>query len=172
MNGMRVLIAGLVFALGAGSIFQASAESVDPSVKFAANADGGGNTCGIPAKYQAPVEPGDLYGEEYVVSFDKDEHNCDNDQYNYFRLENVPSATKIVLRSDYCHDDDNKEWTFWLSTYINPTTTGWISIGSLASASVGELVTKGVKLEKKEVNGPGDYIRELSCVKITRSAKP
>lgn len=164
----KAFAATVMFVIIGGCTVEPSANT-EGSINFAAQPDGGGTSCGIPIKFpDPPAKPGD----PYEVSMDSDTHGCDNDQYNYVRLDNVPSATKIVLRSDYCHDNDNKEWTFWLTTYIHPTTTGWIYIGEIGSKNPGQIIQAGLRLDDKEVNDPGDFIRELSCVIITRSALP
>ncbi|MNH78520.1 hypothetical protein D3C81_176120 [compost metagenome] len=151
MNVLEVFVASMMLAVIAGCTVEPSVNT-EGSIKFASQPDGGGKACGIPTKFpDPPARP----GTAYEVSMDSNIYGCDNDRYNYVRFENVPSATKFILRSDICSDPNNKEWTFWLTTYIHPTTTGWIYFGDLASASEGEIVSRGGAARQKRSKWSG-----------------
>ncbi|MBV4518730.1 hypothetical protein KVG88_01550 [Pseudomonas sp. SWRI74] len=159
MSFLRVLTLALSFAVGLLAAQGVVADSLaTPMIKFAENSDGGGDTCGLPL-------------ETSRVDFRSDDHGCVNDQMTYFRLENAPSATNFRLESEKC-DGSTQEWYFQLKTYINPVSTGWVSIPSLVSAAEGEIVVRGVMLVNKKINTSVPTEGKLSCVDIKRSPLP
>lgn len=164
MNNPRVFAVSVLLAAIVGCSQQNSPLMENGTIVFAEKEDGGGKTCGVPTVPDPEFE----LGEEFEVSMDSDKYGCDNDIYNYVRFENVPSATKIQLVSNYCYNNVS-EWIFHLSTIVHPTTTGWLYIGSLSSFNEGGIVTRGVRLDKKTIYNPGDFINEFSCLRITRS---
>jgi hypothetical protein len=165
MNVLRMFAAGLVLAVSALGVQEALAESSvaipDGSITFAQNPDGSGATCGFAFTHKQ-----DGY------NFHKGESGCQYDKYNYFRLENVPSASSFKLWAKACDRADEKSWEYDLKTYINPTTTGWLYISALRAASEGAIFARGVILVTKKYSEVGDGIDELSCVWITRSSLP
>ncbi|MGY2189918.1 hypothetical protein D3C81_998550 [compost metagenome] len=159
MSFFRVFVLGLSFAVGLLEAQGVGAESLaTPMIKFAENPDGSGSSCGLPL-------------ETSRVDFRSDSHGCVNDQMTYFRLENAPSATIFKLESERCAGTTHK-WYFELKTYINPVSTGWLSIPSLKSAAETEIVTRGVMLVRKKIDTSEPIEGKLSCVDIQRSALP
>jgi len=158
MKAMTTCLAILVLALGAVGACSVTKEKgaaeIEGSIKLAAQPDGSGDNCGLPHRV----------GENSYKLDNTDPFYCRRDRLNYFRLENFRSATEFSLEDDYC-DDNSSQWSFKLRTYIEPVSTGWISIASLKAANEGEIVTRGVILVEKMVKG-GDQIDELSCVRI------
>jgi hypothetical protein len=164
-----------VAVLGAREVYADESKVLpEGTIKFVGRTSGeneGNYPCGI-----------ELKSGDYV--FPAPGSPCQDDRDNFFKLDNSPSATLITLYSDalytthpppgqkFCYLDSIKNgWKFVLKTYIHPTTTDWISISELSSTTVGTIVKKGVILVSKEMKG-GDYIDELSCVRIERSALP
>jgi hypothetical protein len=172
MNNSRVFAVIMLLAAIVGCSQEASADMKDGTIIFSQNADGGGNKCTVPTVPPKDQNPKFKLGDTYEVSMRDNKFGCDNDVYNYVRLEGVPSATKIELISDICPDTDVKEWYFALTTIVQPTTTGLLYIGSISDSSAGGVVTPGLRLDEKRVNDPGDFKNEFSCVKITRSQLP
>lgn len=167
MNNFRAFAVSVLLAAIVGCSQQNSPLMENGTIVFAEKEDGGGKTCGVPTVPSPDFQLGDVY----EVSMDRDTHGCDNDIYNYVRFENVPSATKIELTSNYCYNVVS-EWHFYLSTIVHPTTTGWLYIGSLSGFNEGGIVTKGVRLDEKIIHNPGDFINEFSCLRVTRSRLP
>jgi hypothetical protein len=158
MTAWTVIFLLVVGTVGACTVKKESVSTDNPAtLKLAAEVDGGGASCGL------SIQPGQVDHKLNNTSPDY----CRRDRLNYFRFENVRSATFISLEDDYC-DDNSSQWEFMLKTYIEPTTTGWLSIASLKAAQPGEIVTRGVILVSKMVKA-GDQIDELSCVRITGS---
>ena len=171
MNVFTCFSVSLVVLVCAGCSqpVSADAKSEMPSgtIKLSSQSDGGGYVCGIPTT-SPPAEP----GTRYKVSFDSDNHQCDNDKYNYIQLDNVPSATRLGFDSDYCEQDNREEWVFSLHTTKHPTTTILMYIPTILASTVGTIIAPGVVLDRKVVGERGDGIGELSCVEVLRSALP
>lgn len=131
------------------------------SIKFAANADGGGSSCSIPFS-------------DVDVNLNKNKYGCEDDVYSYFMLDSAPSAALIHLNSDVgCPRGPSslREWRFDLKTIKHPTTTPWISIRSLNATETGAIVKAGVILVKKHFDW-GDIDAELECVELRVSPLP
>jgi len=127
-------------------------------IQLSPEADGSGNGCGITVTTGEKNHKLDNTSPDY----------CRRDRLNYFRLENVRSATLFSLEDDFC-DDTSSQWEFHLKTYIDHVSTGWIRIADLKGKNVNDIVVRGVILTDKYVKG-GDQKDELSCVRITGSA--
>ncbi|MBA1231635.1 hypothetical protein G7013_18480 [Pseudomonas viridiflava] len=150
-----VLIATLA-GFGVDRLASASSD-VDParSIELRENQDEGGNSCTI------AIETSSI-----TVNLNEEEYNCENDEMRYFRLNNVRSATEIILESRDC--DDSGGWVLGMKTYIDPVTTGLISIEGLKGRPMHEIVAPGVWMIRPydgDENTPG----KLSCLRINIS---
>lgn len=125
----------------------------DGVIKLFENPDGGGDSCSIAFKTG-----------KYEMS---STGNCKNDQYTYFQLDNVPSATRFKL---YSEGDCNKhpDWSYTMRTIVQPTTTAIISILDVSNSAEGSIVSRGVRLDKSYFHH-GEIKGKLSCVMVCRS---
>jgi hypothetical protein len=155
-----LLVAGLTSLQGFGSDRQPVALEGDTSrsINFAEkfeNEKPDGDQCSVPVSSSSAT-----------WSFDADKP-CKNDQMSYFQLDNVRSATGIELESRHC--DDSGGWVFGLKTYIDPVSTGWISIEGLKGKAPGYIVQEGVYLEWKRNENDDQIQGKLSCVRVRTS---
>jgi hypothetical protein len=169
MKFLKVLMASVVLAANLVGAQEAMAVDAIPdgSIKFAGKEDGTDWPCSVV-----------LTSQDYLFNKPGDD-DCRNDQANYFKLDNAPSATFITLYSDSdqgkrtCQEESGVDygWKYKLKLIKQPTTTIWIKIDDLHSMEADDIVKAGVVLvEKKEKSG--DRIDELSCMKVERSPLP
>lgn len=156
MKLIELCAIGLMLASGALQAEAVLAEAKtlpDGVISLFENDDGSGDSCSI-----------DFLTGKYELSSTS---NCKNDQYSYFRLDAVPSATQIKL---YSEGDCSKrpDWSFTMHTYIHPTTTKILSIADLNNREAGAIVDRGLILDRKFYDH-GSIEGKLSCVMICRS---
>lgn len=108
---------------------------------------------------------------ESYKDYDMRYHDCKNDVYSFFTLDNVESAVRIAFGSEYnCRPTGPSytgDWYYMVKTYIQPTNASLTSIpGTLASAIPGQLLKPGLMFVegKNENNKPVEG--KLSCVYI------
>jgi hypothetical protein len=145
------------FVVGAGTTSDAIAAG---NLRFAEKSDGGGKSCSI------PIPAPEVGWKRYNL---KDgDFGCNDDDYSYFMLDNVPSTTLISVSPDVnCPTgwSDGNNWFFQTKMYKQPTTTIWISILSLKGYQKGEIVKVGVMMNANSYRS-GDVDAELECVEI------
>ncbi|MCF5708465.1 hypothetical protein GIV19_14345 [Pseudomonas syringae] len=146
----------LIATLAGFSVDRSASASSDVgltrSIELKENHDEGGNSCTI-----------EIGTSSITVHLNKNEHNCENDEMRYFRLNNVRSATEIILEGRDCEDSGG--WTVGVKTYIDPVTTGLIAIEGLKGRPMGEIVEAGVLMIDTD-SGSDSKPGKLSCLRI------
>ena len=159
MKALMWLFAGLIMTFGCVAEEAAKSTSFpDGTISFAAESTGGGKACSLPL----------VTGEH---DFKDDDFNCTNDEMSYFKFNQAPSTTEVMLQSERC-DGEKHKWFFDIKVYIHNLDTPWIFIGDLAAANPGDIVKRGIILLKKKVDTEEPYQGKLSCVTIARSPLP
>lgn len=100
---------------------------------------------------------------------------CYSDKQTSIELQNVPSATRILLTDSYaCDKVANVNDIFWIElvTIEKSVTMSQINIDELLGFSPGEIVAKGLKLVGYDHYGAKPIGETLSCVAITNSPAP
>ncbi|WP_235986732.1 hypothetical protein [Pseudomonas triticifolii] len=163
MNALTKTLACLGFAGLTGVEILHASEAVNaPSgapvrnIHLAETNTGGGSSCSFPADAQ------DVY-------LNKGNHDCENDEMRFFKLDNVRSAMLIVFESRDC--DEEGGWVFKIRTYIDPLTTPWLSIDALRNEQDGAIYSRGVLVESIRPDGD-DTPGKLSCVRVIPSGLP
>jgi len=153
MKMIKYCAMGLVLASGALCFEEVFAAPTQNGFISLSESENSGDSCGF-----------DAITGSYEMSSTS---NCKNDTYSYFRLDNVPSATKIVF---YSEGDCKKrpDWSFTVLTYKHPTTTKMLAIPDLNNREEGTIVAAGVLLKKKYYDH-GNIPGKLSCVIVCRS---
>jgi hypothetical protein len=158
-------LAGLLLAAGLANPLYADTASPDTkqavrylelAEKVDDNGVGTGKTCRIPATQSLTIN---------LNNDDEDIYDCVNDEMDYFKLDNVRSAVIITFGEEACNSGTINGWEFELRTIIDPITTPWISLIKLKDRLRGDIISRGIRLEKSRNQG-GDGGDELTCVKI------
>lgn len=157
MNVLNRFSAYVLIATLAGCSFysppsQGPDEDPARSIELRENQDEGGNSCTIA-----------IGTSSITVNLNEEDYNCENDEMRYFRLNNVRSATEIILESKDC--DDSGGWVFGLKTYIDPVSTGLISIDDLKGRPKYEIVEAGVWMSIP-YDGDENTTGKLSCLRV------
>lgn len=162
-------VAASIFAAGLlGGYRESGAEESMPNgiLKMAEQPDGGGRSCSIPIK-------------NGKWNLNDGEFGCSSDDYNYFKLDNSPSAVIIRFTSDGSHGGTEcrwdgyagNDWAFDIDTYKHPTTTGWVQLLDLKGFEPGRIIVAGVRLKQGRYES-GDISDEVECVSIQVSDLP
>ena len=158
-------LAGLLLVAGLANPIYADTVSSDTKkevryLELAEKVDGAGNgtgkMCRIPATETLAIN---------LNNDDEDIYDCTNDEHDYFKLDNVRSAVIITFGQETCNSGTINGWEFELRTIIDPITTPWISLIGLKNRLPGDIISRGIKLERSRNRG-GDVGDELTCVKI------
>ncbi|WP_369990427.1 hypothetical protein [Pseudomonas xanthosomatis] len=144
----------VTMAVGSLALSAMAAGTIQFAEKYEAS-EPGGDRCSVPVPAAgSPVKS---------ISFKSGEYNCKNDQYRYFRFDDVPSPTFVVMTSDKQCDDN--EWKMGVLTIKHPTSTSWKAIQDIRGTAMGGIVTPGIV--KQEDNGKGGTDKgTLSCLEI------
>lgn len=100
---------------------------------------------------------------------------CASDKQTSIELQNLPSATRILLTDSYaCDKVANVNDIFWIElvTIEKSVTMSQINIDEFLGFSPGEIVAKGLKLVGYDHYGAKPIGERLSCVSITNSPAP
>lgn len=113
-------------------------------------------------------------GKSITYSFYPGAGRCENDKARDIEVNEVPSATEILLTDNGdCTQDSKHEFWFKFRTTKKQTTTDYIELEYLKSYTAGQIIRPGLQLVDKWVKQANPIIRDkLSCVKITTSAAP
>lgn len=105
---------------------------------------------------------------------DSDTFGCTNDQVYSFKLNNVPSASRITFYdSGKCLDDDEESFIVKVRTYINPTTTlNVLNLKSIHQREPGDILAPGVMMMWKKGPNSDNVNGELTCVRMELSPTP
>jgi hypothetical protein len=100
-------------------------------------------------------------------------HNCDNDQYSYFKLEYAPSATLISFDDNpNCSRTENFYAEIKVSKNLATMETP-VPLELLLSTAEGQVAPGTFSRVMKRYRKPDSDIQgKLSCVEIIRSAVP
>jgi hypothetical protein len=160
MKFLKKITVGLMVLAGSihmGWSWGEAAQDPVGYIKFSKESGGGGKSCTIEIKT----------GVTQMKST-----SCDNDEASYFQLNNVGSATEILLSSDeYCLSympGITPDWVFHMKTIVHPTTTIWLSIPDLRNKQDDEILVKGLRMIKNDYRN-GNIQGKLSCVIINLS---
>ncbi|MEE4663767.1 hypothetical protein V2K88_02295 [Pseudomonas alliivorans] len=159
MNTLTKTLACLALAGLAGCASQGVNTPMDAAIRtiqLAEKNDGGGNSCSFEVKRE------DVY-------LNKEDHDCENDEMRYFKLDNVRSATFLVFESKDC--DDEGGWVVKVKTYIDPLSTGWLSIDDIRKRTPGAIYSRGVLIESIRTDGD-DTLGKVSCLRVIPSELP
>lgn len=124
-----------------------------------------------------PVDCSIPFSTRTVVLNDNnsDTFGCTNDQVYSFKLNNVPSASRITFYdSGSCQDEgDDESFIVKVRTYINPTTTpNVLNLKSIHQRQPGEILAPGVMMMWKKGPNSDNVNGELTCVRMELSPTP
>jgi len=160
MKGFNAFPLAVVLALmlpsATGVLAAAKQQAPEGYIILSEKEDGSGATCRL---------------EVVTDYFNMQYHGCKDNKMSFFKLEDVPSTTRIKFYSNKdCLDDDRyNDWIYEVRVYIEKTSTRFVSIErELDTARQGDIIVKGVRMERRYYHG-GNIKEKLSCVRIWKN---